>query len=116
MRPRGRPGTLDYNPAGMDHATPSGVVGDPPTEVILYTRPGCGLCDETRTVLEALLARRTATGRPSAVVRELDIAADPDLERAFFAEIPVVEVAGRRLTLATSPGRIERLLDGALDR
>ena len=54
-------------------------------------------------------------GRPSGVVRELDISADPDLERAFFAEIPVVEVAGLRLTLATSPGRIERLLAEALD-
>lgn len=100
----------------MDHATPSGAVGDPPTEVTLYTRPGCGLCDETRSVLEALLAQRTATGRPSGAIRERDIAADPELERAFFAEIPVVEAAGRRLTLATSRARIERLLAEALDR
>lgn len=100
----------------MDHATPSGAVGDPPTEVILYTRPGCSLCDETRTTLDGLLAGRAAGGRPTAIVLERDIETDPDLERAFFAEIPVVEVGGRRLTLAISPTRIERLLAEVLDR
>ena len=100
----------------MDHATPSGAVGDPPTEVILYTRPGCSLCDETRIALDGLLAGRIAGGRPGAVVVERDIETDPDLERAFFADIPVVEIGGRRLTLATSPSRIERLLAETLDR
>ncbi len=32
----------------MDHAAPTGAEGDPPTELVLYTRPGCSLCDETR--------------------------------------------------------------------
>jgi hypothetical protein len=99
----------------MDHATPSRAIGDPPTEVILYTRPGCSLCDETRTALDDLLAGRAAGGRSTAIVVERDIESDPDLERAFFAEIPVVEVGGRRLTLATSPARIERLLAEVLD-
>jgi hypothetical protein len=99
----------------MDHATPSGAVGDPPAEVILYTRPGCGLCDETRLVLDALLARRTASGRPTATVVERDIETDPALEQAYFAEIPVIELGERRLTLATSPSRIERLLAEVLD-
>ena len=101
----------------MDHATPTGTVGDPPTEVILYTRPGCGLCDETRRAARRP-ARPADRRRPAAdgASASVDIAADPDLERAFFAEIPVVEVAGRRLTLATSPARIERLLAEVLDR
>ncbi len=94
----------------MDHASPFGAVGDPPIEVTLYTRPGCSLCAETRSALDGLLARRAVDGRPSAIVVERDIESDPALERAFFAEIPVVEVGGRRLTLATSPARIERLL------
>ena len=100
----------------MDHATPTGAFGDPPTEVILYTRPGCGLCDEARVVLDDLLARRAAAGRPTATVRERDIETDANLERAFLVEIPVIEVGDRRLTLATSPGRIERLLTEVLDR
>jgi glutaredoxin len=100
----------------MDHAAPTGADGAPPTELVLYTRPGCGLCDETRLTLDALLARRSATGRPAPPVVERDIETDPALERALFAEIPVVELGGRRLALATSPARIERLLAEVLDR
>ncbi len=100
----------------MDHASPSGVDGDRPTELFLYARPGCGLCDETRITIEALLARRAATGQPTATLVERDIEADPELERALFAEIPVVELGGRRLTLAVSSARIERLIAEVLDR
>jgi hypothetical protein len=100
----------------MDHASPSGADGDRPSEVFLYARPGCGLCDETRITLGALLARRAASGRPTATLVERDIEADPVLERTLFAEIPVVELGGQRLTLAVSPARIERLLADVLDR
>jgi hypothetical protein len=100
----------------MDHASPIGAVGDPPTQVVLYTRPGCTLCDETRQALDALLGRRAAEGRPAPVLVERDIETDPELERTFLAEIPVVELGDRRLTLATSPSRIERLLAEVLDR
>jgi hypothetical protein len=99
----------------MDHATPPGADGDRPTELFLYARPSCGLCDETRITLEAILAGRAASGRPTATLVERDIEADPELERAFFAEIPVVEIGGRRLTLAISPARIERLVADVLD-
>ena len=92
------------------------MVGASPTEITLYSRAGCGLCAETRVLLDALVARRAENGRPPAAVREVDIAGDPDLERELFADIPVVEVAGRRLLLATSPARIERLLADVLDR
>ena len=56
----------------------------------------------------------STAGRPRSLV-ERDIETDPDLERAFLAEIPVVELGDRRLTLATSPARIERLLAEVLD-
>jgi hypothetical protein len=100
----------------MDDATPTGADGAPPIELVLYTRPGCGLCTETRAFLTALLARRAADGRPAPALVERDIESDPAWERAFFAEIPVIELADRRLTLATSPARIERLLSEVLDR
>ena len=92
------------------------MVGASPTEITLYTRAGCGLCAETRVLLDALVVRRSRDGQPPAAIREIDIADDPVLERELFADIPVVEVAGRRLLLATSPARIERLLADALDR
>ena len=100
----------------MDDATPTGADGAPPTELVLYTRPGCGLCGETRDFLTAVLAQRLAAGRPSPALVERDISSDPTWERAFFAEVPVVELGERRLTLAISPVRIERLLAEVLDR
>lgn len=87
----------------------------PLPDLILYTRPDCGLCDETRLVLEGLLEDRAARGRRIAHLRERDIAADPALERELFDRIPVVELAGRRLELAVSASRLRRFLDDGLD-
>ena len=83
--------------------------------IVLYTKPGCGLCDETRETLDALLEERRSTGQPSAAVEERDILANPEWERAFAFEIPVVEVGDRQLMLAISPGRLRRLLAETLD-
>lgn len=100
----------------MDH--PSGAGAERPRlpELFLYTRAGCGLCDQTRSALLAILAHRTAVGLPAPALVERDITADPAWERAFLGEIPVVELGARRLTLATSQARIERLLAEGLDR
>lgn len=87
---------------------------DPPL-LLLYRRDGCHLCDETRAILDALLAERAAAGRPTAPVREVDVAADPDLEARFVFTIPVLEAGGERLELATSAGAIRRFLNRVLD-
>ena len=85
-------------------------------EIVLYTRDGCHLCDETRAVLQGLLEDRAARGQRTATVTERDIAGDPELERAFFATIPVLEVGGRRLELAISPSAIRRFLGETMDQ
>jgi glutaredoxin len=87
----------------------------PSPAIVLYTKPGCGLCDEARTILEALLAERASLGRRTAPIEERNILTDEAWERAFFTEIPVVEVGGRRLSLATSPAKLRLLLGEALD-
>jgi hypothetical protein len=84
-------------------------------ELYLYARAGCHLCDETRTVLVQLLADREAAGLPSPTLVERDIDTNEDWQRAFITTIPVIELAGRRLELATSPARIRRLLADVLD-
>ena len=84
-------------------------------ELYLYARAGCHLCEETRTALVQLLADRAAAGLPSPSLVERDIDTDEDWQRAFMTTIPVVELAGRRLELATSPARIRRLLADVLD-
>lgn len=87
----------------------------PLPDLVLYGRPGCGLCDETRAFLAELLASRQTAGLPTPTLVERDIDADADWQRAFFASIPVIELAGRRLELATSPARVRRLLRDVLD-
>ncbi len=99
----------------MDHASPFGAVGDPPIEVTLYTRPGCSLCDETRARSSCLLGRARRDGRPARASSSVTSRRIPTSQRAFFAEIPVVELGGRRLDLATSPAKLERLLADVLD-
>jgi glutaredoxin len=57
--------------------------------VVLYTRPGCHLCDEAR---DAILSLRDSIG--GFELREVDIDADDELHRRFLERIPVVEVDG----------------------
>jgi hypothetical protein len=94
---------------------PSEMTATPLPELILYTRAGCGLCEETRQLLQALLEDRARHGARVAALRERDIAADPEMERRLFDRIPVVELRGRRLELATSLAQLRRFLDDGLD-
>jgi hypothetical protein len=87
----------------------------PLPDLVLYTRAGCGLCDEARSLLQSLLEDRAARGARTAAIRERDITTNADWERAFFDRIPVVELGGRRLELATSAAKLRRFLDEALD-
>jgi hypothetical protein len=89
--------------------------GPPLPDLILYGRPDCGLCDEARELLRALLRERAAAGLPTPALRDIDIESDPALEREFLATIPVVELGDRRLELVTSSARLRRLLAEVLD-
>ena len=58
-------------------------------ELVLYTAPGCCLCDEARAALAPF-------ERDSAIlVRSIDISGDPVLEARYRARIPVGEIKGR---------------------
>jgi len=56
--------------------------------VVLYSRPGCHLCDVAR---EAILSIRERLGFD---FTEVDIEADDELELEYGIRIPVVEVDG----------------------
>ena len=84
-------------------------------ELYLYARAGCHLCGDTRRALVLLLAERRAAGLPSPTLVERDIDTNDDWQRAFMTAIPVVELGGERLELATSLSRIRRLLANVLD-
>ena len=87
----------------------------PLPDLLLYSRAECGLCDEARDLLRALLDERTRAGLPTPTLTEIDIESDPDLQRALFDRIPVVELGDRRLELATSAAKLRRLLSDVLD-
>jgi hypothetical protein len=58
-------------------------------DVVLYTRPGCCLCDDAREVIE-----RVRVGVPAFALTERDIEADDALHRAYLERIPVVTIDG----------------------
>ena len=91
-------------------------MADPPLpDLILYGRAECSLCDETRDLIRALLDDRRARGLPTPTLLERDIDTDPAWQSAFFASIPVVELADRRIEMATSLAAVRRLLAEVLD-
>jgi glutaredoxin len=58
--------------------------------VTLYSRPGCHLCDDARTLIEQDCAEVGTS------YDEVSIADDPELERRFGHEIPVTFVDGKQ--------------------
>jgi glutaredoxin-like protein DUF836 len=87
----------------------------PSPTIVLYTKPGCHLCDESRQLLDALLAERAAAGMTAPPIEERNILSNEAWERDYAFEIPVVELGGRTLTLATSASRLRHLLAEVLD-
>jgi hypothetical protein len=87
----------------------------PLPDLVLYTRPGCHLCDEARDSIQSVLEDRAARGLPVPHRVERDIDRDPDLQAAYGMTVPVVELGDRRLDLAVSASRIRRLLNQTLD-
>jgi glutaredoxin len=59
------------------------------TDVVVYSRPGCHLCEEA---LEAIVALHAEGYRFE--LREVDIESDEALLRRLLERIPVVEVDG----------------------
>ncbi|HZD16920.1 MAG TPA: glutaredoxin family protein [Actinomycetota bacterium] len=73
--------------------------------VRMYSRPGCGLCDEARVVI---LAERE---RFPFAYEEIDISADDALEREYGIRIPVVLVDGQELfEITVDPGELREAL------
>ena len=61
--------------------------------VTIYSRPGCHLCVEMKTVVERVAARAA----PGAItIKEIDISSDPGLRERYGLEIPVLLIDGRK--------------------
>jgi glutaredoxin len=72
-------------------------------EVLLYSRPGCGLCDEARAVI---LAERERTDFEFS---ERDVTGDDALELEYGIRIPVVLIDGQeRFEVRVDPASFAR--------
>jgi glutaredoxin len=77
--------------------------------VILYTRPGCHLCDEAKQAMQAADCDKEYT------LQEINIESDRDLLRLYQFDIPVIIIDGIeafRHSLTSEAFR-ERVLSGA---
>ena len=65
----------------------------------LYSKPGCHLCEDARTVVDDVVGRLRASASPLDIdVEEIDIHSDPALVERYGEEIPVVLIDGRMHT------------------
>jgi len=79
--------------------------GAAPARVLLYTRPGCHLCDDARQVIEAVCADLGES------FEEVDIDGSEDLRTRFGEEIPVTFVDGHQHDYwRVDPDRLRRAL------
>ncbi len=58
------------------------------TEVVLYGRPGCHLCEQALAVIERVRQRTQFA------LREVDIESDDELFKRYLERIPVVQIDG----------------------
>jgi len=59
-------------------------------EVVVYTKPGCHLCDVVKDILETLQANHAFH------LRIVNILEDPEANQKFKEEIPVVFINGEK--------------------
>jgi glutaredoxin len=77
-----------------------------PATVVMYTRAGCGLCEEAWHLLESL-----AKAYPLEL-RTIDISSDETLSSELGKRIPVIEVNGReRMWGKINAVMLERLVN-----
>lgn len=78
--------------------------------VTLYTRKGCGLCDEVKKDLAAL-----ETDYPHRLA-EVDIESDSALLKKYLVAIPVLEIGPYTLSAPIARGQLQITLGAAIDR
>jgi glutaredoxin len=75
------------------------------TQLTLYGKPGCHLCDEARAVVREVRERRPFE------LEEVDITRDPALEALYRERIPVIAIDGEEaLELVIEATELERCL------
>jgi glutaredoxin len=81
----------------------------PLTQVVIYSKPGCHLCDEMKAIVDRV--RRTTPFELNLV----DISNDDRLETLYALEIPVLEVNGKKAAkYRITEADLKQILEGRL--
>lgn len=62
----------------------------PLPDIIIYSKPGCCLCEQAKNQLDAIKEKHPFN------IREVNILDDPSTYRMFKDEIPVIFINGRK--------------------
>lgn len=82
-------------------------MSDETARVTLYSRPGCHLCDQARTVVERVCADVGTS------YDEVDITTSPELTERFTEQVPVTFVDGAQHDFwRVDEARLRRALSG----
>ena len=77
------------------------------TRVTLYSRPGCHLCDDMKAVVSRVARTISMT------IEEVDISGDPELEKLYDLEIPVLMIDGKKAAkIRVTEDALRRLIVG----
>jgi glutaredoxin len=75
--------------------------------LVIYSRPGCHLCDEMKAAVE-----RVVSGRNEISVEEIDISSHADLLDRYGLEIPVLMIDGKKAAkYRIAEEELRRMLD-----
>jgi len=88
----------DVDGAGAGDPATEGTVpameGMVPATIVVYSSPGCHLCEQAMSELRRLQAE---FGPDAIGIEERDITAEDALHRAYLERIPVIELDGEEL-------------------
>ena len=77
----------------------------------IYSRPGCHLCDEMKSLVHRVISRQT--GDEAILVDEIDISSDQVLLDRYGLEIPVLLIDGKKVAkYRVSEEELTRMLRG----
>jgi glutaredoxin len=58
----------------------------------IYSKPGCHLCDDMKSVVKVVIATH-----PALSLEDIDISTDPELLERYGLEIPVLLIDGKKI-------------------
>ena len=78
-----------------------------PLALIIYSRPGCHLCEEMKALVTRVIDQTSTEAR----LEEINVETDADLESRFGLEVPVLMLNGKKVAkFRVSAETLERVL------